>query len=426
MDLYSVSLNQFIEIVKRFNFIPNSILEIGSRDGDHAEFLRESFNIEENQVHVIEPNPNCIPDIKSKYPKFNTHEVAFSNTQGEKIFYQLNSGDKNLDGVSSLMYRQAYSNPKYNTQPISVKSTTGYQFLKDTPLSNLILKIDVEGHTYEVLEGFGDKLNEVHFLHIETETFPIWERQKTEIEVNNYLKSKGFFKFYSKNMADDDALGINQQDQIWVNANHHEVTLNNYFDKIFYINLDKDVERNNNVLSEFSKWGVTNFERISGFTFDEVPDQMYWRNFNKYSINRKYILGNLGCRRSHLEPIRLAIERNYSRILILEDDIFFTEDPHKLLAKQNLNNWDLMYFGGLIEPEFRHQVVTGHAYAVNHTLFEEALIMAPASGMEIDNFYAKIIQHMSYNYNPSGRYNVKLIEPFDTIQRNYNFESNIR
>jgi len=198
--------------------------------------------------------------------------------------------------------------------------------------------------------------------------------------------------------------------------------LNTYFDKIFYINLDKDVDRNQHIISEFEKWKIINFERISGFVFNEIPDRIYWRNFNKPYLNEKYLLGSLGCRKSHLEIIRLSIERNYSKILILEDDIFFTENPHILLNNQNLTDWDLLYFGGMVEENFRNQVVGGYAYGVNCSIFAEILAMAPMSGMEIDNFYAKVIQHMSYNYNSSGRYNIKLIEPFNTVKVNFEFK----
>ena len=49
------------------------------------------------------------------------------------------------------------------------------------------------------------------------------------------------------------------------------------------------------------------------------------------------------------------------------------------------------------------------------------------SGMEGDNFYAKVIQHMSYNYNQSGKYNIRKIEPFDSVRQKQNiFKSNIQ
>jgi hypothetical protein len=52
--------------------------------------------------------------------------------------------------------------------------------------------------------------------------------------------------------------------------------------------------------------------------------------------------------------------------------------------------------------------------------------MSLASGMEIDNFYAKILQHMSYNKNQSGKYNIRMIQPFNTIVQNKNLETNIQ
>ena len=51
--------------------------------------------------------------------------------------------------------------------------------------------------------------------------------------------------------------------------------------------------------------------------------------------------------------------------------------------------------------------------------------MAISSGMEIDNFYAKIIQHMSCNHRPTGKYCINTIEPFNTFKQNRLFKSNI-
>jgi hypothetical protein len=80
----------------------------------------------------------------------------------------------------------------------------------------------------------------------------------------------------------------------------------------------------------------------------------------------------------------------------------------------NLEIADMFYFGGTIEPHYRGQVVCAHACGIKHTLFDDIINMSVASGMEMDNFYAKIIQHMSYNYNPRGQYNVVMLQPFNT------------
>ena len=204
------------------------------------------------------------------------------------------------------------------------------------------------------------------------------------------------------------------------------IDINQYFDKIFYINLLKDSDRNDTLLKNFKLLGITNYERIEGIGFDHIPDRRLWRNFIK--TNEKYVLNQLGCRASHLMAIKLSMLRGYNRVLILEDDVKFLANPNELLTMNNniLNDWDMIYFGGLPEPIFRNQIVEAHAYGVGKKVFEDIFYMAEDSGMEIDNFYAKIIQQMSYNYNQSGKYNIRIIQPFNKIIQDKSFESNIQ
>ncbi len=208
--------------------------------------------------------------------------------------------------------------------------------------------------------------------------------------------------------------------------NNTPLTLNAYFDKIFYINLKKDVNRNEQILRQFNQNGIINFERVDAIQLTELPDTILYRNFIKH--DHKYLLGSLSCQASHLKCIKLAKERGYKKVLILEDDVVFLTNPDHLLAQnQNvLNDWDMLYFGGLVEKFFRNQIVGAYAYAVKNTLYDNIINMAEPSGMEIDNFYAKILQHMSYNYNQSGRYNIRTIQPFNMINVDYSFNSNIQ
>ena len=207
---------------------------------------------------------------------------------------------------------------------------------------------------------------------------------------------------------------------------YRPIKIDEYFDKIFYINMAKDSDRNSHMIEQFKKFGITNYERVEGIEIAEVPLKSQWRNFIK--SDEKYIKGQIGCRFAHLKCIQIAKSRQYSRVLVLEDDIVFTSDPHQLLTQNQeiLNDWDVLYFGGLIEPFFRNQIVCLHAYAVKSTVFEDIIHMSEASGMEMDNFYAKIIQHMSYNYNQSGKYNIRVVLPFNQVVQNKGFNSNIQ
>lgn len=202
--------------------------------------------------------------------------------------------------------------------------------------------------------------------------------------------------------------------------------INTFFDKIFYINLAKDTDRNEHMIAQFAEFGITNYERIEAKTYDHISEKLYWRNFIKDDV--KYILNSLGCRDSHLDAIQKAKDRGYKKILILEDDVIFIQDPSKILEmnSRSIDIADMFYFSGLIEPHYRGQVVEAHAYCVKEKLYDDILNMAVPSGMEIDNFYAKIIQHMSYNHNPRGQYNVMLMQPFNTIVQDKGFQSNIQ
>lgn len=108
-----------------------------------------------------------------------------------------------------------------------------------------------------------------------------------------------------------------------------------FFDKIFYINLKRDVERNNHMIDQFKEFGITNYERFEAIECNEIPDKSLWRNFNKQ--DEKYVKGSIGCRDSHLGIFRIAKERRYKKILILEDDIIMLQDPSEIMKINERN-----------------------------------------------------------------------------------------
>jgi glycosyl transferase family 25 len=77
-------------------------------------------------------------------------------------------------------------------------------------------------------------------------------------------------------------------------------------DRIFYINLDKRKDRNVHCLKQLFSIGtpVNKIERFSAI---------------------ENSLGHIGCFKSHLACLKLAKERNYENVLIVEDDIYFTD-----------------------------------------------------------------------------------------------------
>ena len=86
-----------------------------------------------------------------------------------------------------------------------------------------------------------------------------------------------------------------------------------YIDHIFYINLDHRTDRKEALEGELSSFGLS-FERFSAI---------------------KHSFGAVGCSQSHLAILKLAKERGYKRILILEDDFTFVVPKEKFVEEMN-------------------------------------------------------------------------------------------
>jgi glycosyl transferase family 25 len=85
------------------------------------------------------------------------------------------------------------------------------------------------------------------------------------------------------------------------------------FDKIFFINLDKRTDRLEEITAELQQYNL--YDNSERFQAIHVPEQ-----------------GILGCTMSHLAVIKIAKERKYKQILILEDDFYF------VVSKEELEN----------------------------------------------------------------------------------------
>jgi hypothetical protein len=85
--------------------------------------------------------------------------------------------------------------------------------------------------------------------------------------------------------------------------------MSHYIDKIFYINLDKREDRRKEIEDELSKYSLS-AERYSAV----------------YTPNS----GIVGCGYSHLNVLKLAKERGYKNVLILEDDFEFVVSKEEM------------------------------------------------------------------------------------------------
>ena len=120
--------------------------------------------------------------------------------------------------------------------------------------------------------------------------------------------------------------------------------LNDYFDKIYCINLDKRTDRWKESTDEFKKWdisGVTRYSAVDG---------------SLLNINTNLLTGEIGILKTHIDILNEAIDNEYGSILLIEDDIMFTDEILSLDKHMSLlpSKWDMIYFGGFY-PSIAYQ-----------------------------------------------------------------------
>ena len=165
-------------------------------------------------------------------------------------------------------------------------------------------------------------------------------------------------------------------------------TINDYFDKIYCLNLDRRKDKWVSVKKRFNELqiNVERFSAIDGNTLTE-EELIKYDKINKYEI---------GCTLSHYQIIKNAKENNYKRILIFEDDVLFIDDFHLLFRDKisKLENWKLFYLGGSQwqwgDIEFINGFYyTNHtdgtfAYAVDESIYDEILSTIRINDKPID------------------------------------------
>lgn len=114
------------------------------------------------------------------------------------------------------------------------------------------------------------------------------------------------------------------------------MSFNDYFDKVYVINLAKRQDRLNEVMKEMKRVNIT-FER-----FEAVDGE-------KLKSPTKLRKGVAGCKISHQNVIKKIAENKINTAAIFEDDVLFHPDFNKLFSlfyKELPKYWDFVYIGG--------------------------------------------------------------------------------
>lgn len=178
-------------------------------------------------------------------------------------------------------------------------------------------------------------------------------------------------------------------------------SLNDYFDKIYCINLKKSTDRWVDCEGLFKKHNLI-VERVEAIDGNAIENPT------------NLLPGEFGCLLSHFKTLNLCKNQSISKALILEDDVEFVNNLTELFFEfiEQVPDWDLLYFGGNHTPASPNFVAKNvlklnhsyaiHAYAINSKSLDILLENVNGSSVQIDVTYANLQQQLNvYSFFPA-------------------------
>lgn len=188
------------------------IIDVGTRDGDDAAFIQSSLVTKE--IYAIEARQKAAALTKIKHPDFHVFPIAISNFNGTTKFCSVISEDPDYSGSSSF-YNKKFVRKEYEYEEIVVNVITMDTFIEKNKLDYKfidIVKVDIEGYTFEFLQGYEKHINNVKLFHLETEHRPTHSKHVNSSQIADYMRSKNFVLAGTQY-----EWGCDIEDQIWIN-----------------------------------------------------------------------------------------------------------------------------------------------------------------------------------------------------------------
>jgi FkbM family methyltransferase len=183
-----------------------SILDVGANKGQSIDFF---LGINPNaKITAFEPNKKLFQLLEEKYKNNGNiilNNLGVSNTNGElefnenildetSTFESLNLDSKYLEKKAKVLgvTKESIIVDKYKVAVISLS-----EFLKSNESSSFdVLKIDVEGHELQVLEGLFSDGNQfkIRLIQLESHNDDMYLSNSKHEDIDQLLNKNGFFE----------------------------------------------------------------------------------------------------------------------------------------------------------------------------------------------------------------------------------------
>ena len=189
------------KFIKKNKIKIKTFIDVGAFEGKYTDLI---LKIEEKcKVIMIEPQSKYYSLLKEKYKnnhlikimkigisdketllklKINKHEIT-------STFSQFNDTNKYLN-YKAILFNSNLKNMTTNSENIEVFPLS--LILQKNNLDSIdLIKIDTEGHEYEVLYGMGDYIKKINYILVEFHIDSIYENYNSG-KIHNFLLENGF------------------------------------------------------------------------------------------------------------------------------------------------------------------------------------------------------------------------------------------
>ena len=188
----------------------NTLIDVGSNKGQFSILFRNYFY--NTKIYSFEPQTDQI-EIQKKilgFKNISYSQLGISNFKGDKKFYITKRKD------SSSVHKPKNNEMEiYDVQRIdNIKMTTLDNFFKNKKFKKpVVLKLDIQGHEFEALNGSKKILKNIDYIIIELSYQKKYSNQKDYKIINKFLLKNSFKlihienqSFYKKQIYQVDAL----------------------------------------------------------------------------------------------------------------------------------------------------------------------------------------------------------------------------
>jgi GR25 family glycosyltransferase involved in LPS biosynthesis len=195
---------------------------------------------------------------------------------------------------------------------------------------------------------------------------------------------------------------------------------------IYWINLERSIDRKNNFENQLEKYNIANHRRINGIDGKNID----LRNYNIIDNLTKY---ELGCTLSHLKAIKEAYDNNEKYVLVMEDDCNFEYIEHQkysideLIQMMNKDypDWDILQLATIDFPDKNIELSKENNYISKGFRYSTACYLINTDGInKLVNLNGIYREADYYLYNNVNTYH--LTKPYFIYNYSKTFPSFIR